>query len=102
MLHLRDAKCTVWFGLGGAVSTFALIAYFYAGDQKSWALQIIALLNPLSRLLPRLTENWRLNTANVRLYDGLVILSGAAEGLFIGATIDILRRLGIGSSIRNK
>jgi hypothetical protein len=91
MLRLREAKCTMRFALGGAVLTFALIVYFYAGDQKGWTMQMIALVNPLSRVLPRLTENWQLNAANVRLYDGLVILSGAAEGLLIGASIDILR-----------
>jgi hypothetical protein len=91
MLHLREAKCAIWFTLGGAALMFALVVCFYAADRKDLTLRIIAEVNPLSGILPRLTEGWRRNAANVRLYDGLVVLSGAVEGALIGFGIDIIR-----------
>ena len=91
MLRLREAKCAFWFTLGGAALMFALVVWFYAAHQKDLTMRIIADVNPLSGVLPRLTENWRPNATNVRLYDGLVVLSGAVEGLLIGFGIDIVR-----------
>jgi hypothetical protein len=95
MLSLREAKCAVWFTLGGAALMFALVVCFYAVDQEDLTLRMIAEVNPLSRVLPRLTEGWRHNATNVRLYDGLVVLSGAVEGLLIGLSIDLSERFSV-------
>jgi hypothetical protein len=89
----REAKWTIWLTLVGAALMFALVAWFYAADHKESALRVIVAVSPATKMLPRLTENWRLNTVNIRLFDGLVVLTASVEGLAIGAAIDIVRFL---------
>lgn len=89
----REAKWTMWLTVAGAVLMLALVAWFYAADHKESALRVILVVSPATKMLPRLTENWHLNTVNVRLYDGLVVLTASIEGFAIGAAIDIIRFL---------
>jgi hypothetical protein len=89
----REAKWTMWLAVAGAALMLALVAWFYAADHKEYAMRVIVAVSPATKMLPRLTENWHLNPVNVRLYDGLVVLTASVEGLVIGAAIDIFRFL---------
>jgi len=65
----------------------------YATDNKPLAMRLMRAVNPLSLLLPRLTEGMPLNMFSARVYDFLVVAAMAFQGCAVGATIDLIRRL---------
>ncbi len=98
MLRLKQLEWTIRLSFCGAALMLALIAYFYAADEKGNAMRVITAFNAFVRVLPRFTENWQPTSFNIRLYDGLVVLCMAAEGFLIGVVIDVLRFLRIRST----
>jgi len=70
-----------------------ILALFYATDQKPLAMRLMRTLNPLSSLLPWITQGMRLNYVTVRLYDFLAVLTMAIQGFAIGSLIDLARWL---------
>jgi len=56
-------------------------------------MRLMRTLNPLSSLLPWITQGMRLNYVTVRLYDFLAVLTMAIQGFAIGSLIDLARWL---------
>ncbi len=68
-----------------------ILALFYATDQKPLAMRLMRTMNPLSSLLPWITEGMRLNFLTVRFYDFLTVLIMAIQGFILGSLIDLAR-----------
>jgi len=70
-----------------------ILALFYGTDHKPLAMRLMRSVNPLSSLLPWMTQNMRLTMVNARLYDFLVVFLIAIQGFVVGSLIDSVRWL---------
>ncbi len=70
-----------------------ILAIFYGTDHKALAMRLMRTVNPLSSILPWLTQNMRLNVFSARLYDFLVLVMATLQGLVLGSLIDFIRWL---------
>ena len=66
----------------------AILALFYATDDKPLAMLLMRTVNPLSSALPWFTHGMRLSVLNARLYDVLVVLVAAFQGFVVGSIVD--------------
>jgi len=51
-----------------------ILALFYATDHKPLAMRLMRAVNPMSSILPWVTQNMRPTAFTVRLYDFFVVL----------------------------
>src|ERR1700676_615149 len=94
-------RWTVRITILGAFLMLGILALFYATDQKPLAMRLMRVLNPLSSILPSVTQNMRPTGFTVRLYDFLVVVAMATQGCLVGSAIDFVRwfqRRGLPSS----
>ena len=68
-----------------------ILALFYATDHKPLAMRLMRALNPMSSILPWLTQNMRPTAFTVRLYDFFVVLVMAIQGSVVGSIVDLIR-----------
>ena len=68
-----------------------ILALFYATDHKPLAMRLMRALNPMSSILPWLTQNMRPTAFTVRLYDFFVVLVMAIQGSAVGSIVDLIR-----------
>src|SRR5215467_2175257 len=68
-----------------------ILALFYATNQKPLAMRLMRAVNPTSAILPWLTQGMRLTLTAARIYDFLVVVAMAFQGLLVGAVIDVIR-----------
>jgi hypothetical protein len=91
-----DDRPLTWTIRVTVLSSFVMLgilALFYATDEKPLAMRLMRAVNPLSLLLPRLTEGMPLSMFSARVYDFLVVAAMAFQGCAVGAIIDFIRRL---------
>jgi hypothetical protein len=67
-----------------------ILAFFYGTDHKGLAMRLMRTVNPLSSLLPWMTQNMRPTALTVRLYDFFVVLGMAIQGCAIGLIVDLI------------
>ena len=82
-----------WGTVVTVASTFVMLAIlglFYGTEHKPLALRLIRTVDPLSLVLPWLTQGMRLNLLNVRLHDLLVLMTMAIQGFAIGSVVDLI------------
>ena len=70
-----------------------ILTLFYGTNHKPLAMRLMRSVNPLSLLLPWMTQNMRLTMLNARLYDFLLVFVIAIQGLVVGSLIDLVRWL---------
>ena len=68
-----------------------ILALFYATDHKPLAMRLMRAVNPMSSILPWVTQNMRPTAFTVRLYDFFVVLVMAIQGCAVGSIIDLIR-----------
>jgi hypothetical protein len=90
---VRPVVWTVRLVILNVLVIVAILALFYATDHKPLAMRLMRTVNPLSSLLPWMTQNMRPSLLTVRLYDFLVALTMAIQGCVVGSTIDLIRWL---------
>lgn len=84
-------KWTILTTTLSTVVMLGILVLFYATDHKPLAMRLMRAANPMSSILPWLTQNLRLNRFTVRLYDFLVVFAMAFQGFLIGVVIDVVR-----------
>ena len=92
----RDKRPIAWTVRLVALNILVMVgilALFYGTDQKPLAMCLMRSVNPLSSLLPWITQNMRLTVLNARLYDLLVVVTMAIQGFVAGSIIDLVRWL---------
>ena len=89
----RPLAWTVRLAVLNTLVVLGILALFYATDQKPLAIRLMRAVNPMSSILPWLTENMRPTAFTVRLYDFLVVLVIAIQGSAVGSIVDLIRWL---------
>jgi|SRR5882762_4188243 hypothetical protein len=90
----RNDRPVRWTGrltVLSVVLMFGILALFYATDQKPLAMRLMRVLNPISSILPWVTQNMRPTAFTVRLYDFLVVVAMAIQGCLVGSIVDFIR-----------
>ena len=78
-------------GVLNSLIMIGILAFFYGTDHKSLAMRLMRTVNPLSSLLPWMTQNMRPTAFTVRLYDFFVVLAMAIQGCATGLIVDLIR-----------
>ena len=92
MANTNTFRWSIRLTLVSAVAMAALVAFFYAADDKTETMRVVRALNPATAtVLPRLTENIHPTRLIVRIYDFLVVLTMAVQGFVLGAIVDAVR-----------
>jgi len=89
----RQLAWTVRLAVLNTLVVLGILALFYATDHKPLAIRLMRAVNPMSSILPWLTENMRPTAFTVRLYDFLVVLVIAIQGSAVGSIVDLIRWL---------
>ncbi len=71
-----------------------ILALFYATDYKPVVMRLMRAVNPMSSILPWVTQNMRPNAFNARIYDFLVVMVMAIQGCALGFIIDLIQWFG--------
>ena len=87
----RPLKWTVRLTVLSALVMVGILTLFYATEHKPLAMRFMRAANPMSAVLPWLTQNMRLTVFSARVYDFLVVVVMAFQGCIVGCTVDLIR-----------
>jgi hypothetical protein len=98
----RPIGWTIGLTVLGTLAMAGILTLFYATEHKSLAMRLMRAINPMSSMLPWVTQNMRPNVFTVRLYDFLVLLAMAIQSCALGLIVDLVRWFRRRRSVKGK